>query len=157
MIQPRLEPVVAWGPAPVPPPLPKGRLLVLDIQDPGNLGTLIRSARGLGVEGVALLPRCPDLYNPRVLRASAGTLFGYPVGAWTESLLKDRTLFVAEAHGGNPVPSPPPQEWLLVLGHETTGTSPLFLGRGVSLTLTLTGVESLGVAAAGAVLMDRLT
>ena len=53
-----------------------GRMLFLEgIQDPGNLGTMIRSARAFGVERVVLSPDCADIYHPRTLRAAMGALF----------------------------------------------------------------------------------
>ncbi len=55
------------------------RLLMLnEIRDPGNLGTILRSAEALGVHGV-ILSRCADLYQPKVVRAAMGTLFRLPV------------------------------------------------------------------------------
>ena len=55
------------------------RLLMLDeIRDPGNLGTILRSAEALGVHGV-ILSRCADLYQQKVVRAAMGTLFRLPV------------------------------------------------------------------------------
>ena len=53
-----------------------GTVLVLeDIQDPGNLGTLIRSAEAFGVETIFLTPGCANAWNPKVIRASAGSVF----------------------------------------------------------------------------------
>lgn len=49
------------------------------IEKPGNLGTILRSADGAGVDGVILCDRCTDLHNPNVVRASVGTLFTQPV------------------------------------------------------------------------------
>lgn len=61
-----------------------GRLLGLeDIQDPANLGAVIRTAEALGLEGLLLSAGCCDPYNPKVLRASMGGVFRlplYPVG-----------------------------------------------------------------------------
>ncbi len=54
--------------------------LILDtIQDPGNLGTIIRTADAAGVTGVILSKGCVDLYNPKVLRATMGSIFHLPV------------------------------------------------------------------------------
>ncbi len=50
-----------------------------NLQDPGNLGTVIRTAEALGVQGVLLSGGCCDLYNPKVLRASMGGVFRLPV------------------------------------------------------------------------------
>ena len=53
------------------------RLLFLEsVRDPGNLGTIIRAARAFGVDLIVLSADCADIYNPRVLRAAMGTLFG---------------------------------------------------------------------------------
>ncbi|XP_051127127.1 uncharacterized protein LOC127248693 [Andrographis paniculata] len=62
------------------------RILVLDgIQDPGNLGTLIRSAKAFGWDGVFQLPGCCDPFNDKALRASRGACFQMPIvsGSWT--------------------------------------------------------------------------
>ena len=57
------------------------RYLVLDgVQDPGNVGTVLRTADALGADGVLLLPGCADLYNPKTVRATMGALFRLP--AW---------------------------------------------------------------------------
>jgi len=54
--------------------------LVLDaIQDPGNLGTMIRTADAIGATGILLGKSCVDLYNPKVVRATMGSLFHLPI------------------------------------------------------------------------------
>ena len=63
-----------------------GRYGVLeDIQDPGNLGTMIRTAEAFGLDGLVLSSGCCDVYNPKVLRASMGGVFRLPI-AVTEDL-----------------------------------------------------------------------
>jgi len=58
----------------------KSLLLVLDgLQDPGNVGTLIRSAVAFGCEGVVLLPPAVDVYSPKLIRASTGFVFRLPI------------------------------------------------------------------------------
>jgi TrmH family RNA methyltransferase len=55
-------------------------ILILDgLQDPGNLGTIIRTAAGAGIDGIFLLPGTVDPYNPKALRASMGGIFHLPV------------------------------------------------------------------------------
>lgn len=49
------------------------------IEKPGNLGTILRSADAVGVDGVIVCDRCTDIFNPNVVRASVGTLFTVPV------------------------------------------------------------------------------
>ena len=60
--------------------LPKGKqfILIEGVEKPGNLGTILRSCDGFGVDGVIITdPRC-DVFNPNVVRASLGTLFTVP-------------------------------------------------------------------------------
>lgn len=54
-------------------------LLLSSLQDPGNIGTILRTAAAFGVDGVILSEDCPDLYGPKVLRASMGGVFKVPV------------------------------------------------------------------------------
>ncbi|MDJ0769554.1 MAG: RNA methyltransferase [Ilumatobacter sp.] len=61
-----------------------GFVLVGDqLNDPGNLGTILRSAEAAGVDAVVLTPGSVDPYNPKVVRASAGALFRVPVATAT--------------------------------------------------------------------------
>ncbi len=53
------------------------------IEKPGNLGTILRSADAVGVDGVVICDRCTDPYNPNVVRASVGTLFTVPIAETT--------------------------------------------------------------------------
>lgn len=56
-----------------------GRYLLLeDVQDPGNLGTIVRTAEAFGIDGLFLTSGCCDLYNPKVLRGSMGGVFRLP-------------------------------------------------------------------------------
>ncbi len=60
--------------------IPAGKTLLLEsVRDPGNLGTIIRSARAFGVQNLVLSSDCADLYNPRTIRAAMGTLFSQHV------------------------------------------------------------------------------
>ncbi|MEW6573520.1 MAG: RNA methyltransferase [Bacillota bacterium] len=59
---------------------PSPLVVVVDgLQDPGNLGTIIRTADAAGASGAVLLPGTVDIYNPKVVRATAGALFRLPV------------------------------------------------------------------------------
>jgi len=64
--------------------------LILDgISDPGNVGTLLRSAKATGVEAVIVLPNCCDLWNPKAVRSAMGTTFQVPIrsfSSWEECL-----------------------------------------------------------------------
>ncbi|KAK2978745.1 hypothetical protein RJ640_003904 [Escallonia rubra] len=85
-----------WFPSP-------HRVLVLDgIQDPGNLGTLIRSAMAFKWGGVFLLPGCCDPFNEKALRASRGASFQLPVvsGSWNhlEALVENFQMKILAGH-----------------------------------------------------------
>lgn len=63
-----------------PPAAGKGRYLALDgLQDPGNVGTIWRTADALGADGVFLLDHCADPFHPKTVRASMGACFRLPV------------------------------------------------------------------------------
>jgi len=141
------------------------RLVVLDaVQDPGNVGTLIRAAEALGAGAVVLLPGTADAWNPKVVRAAAGASFRIPIVESTVAELSDwcrrRSVpLLAAAVGGEPVPrSAGSRDAALVLGNEAAGVSDAV--RAVAEEVV--GVpqrgrtDSLNVAMAGAILMDRL-
>lgn len=71
-------------------------LIVERLQDPGNLGTIIRTAEGAGVTGIILSADSVDLYNPKVVRSTMGSIFRVPV-----YVAQDLTRTIAEvkAHG----------------------------------------------------------
>lgn len=57
-----------------------GRYILLSsMQDPGNIGTILRTAAAFGLDGVFLSSDCPDLYSPKVLRATMGGIFKIPL------------------------------------------------------------------------------
>ena len=79
-------------------------LMVLeDLQDPGNLGTIIRTGEGAGIDGVILSKGCVDIYNPKTIRSTMGSLYRVPF-LYTENLenvilsLKKRGVHFYAAH-----------------------------------------------------------
>ena len=81
-------------------------ILVLDrIRDPGNLGTIVRSAAGAGVDAILLAPGCVDPWNPKALRAGMGAHFRIPIliaptWATIASQLAGLMIWCAEPQGG---------------------------------------------------------
>ncbi|MCC8051867.1 MAG: RNA methyltransferase [Clostridiales bacterium] len=59
-----------------------------NLQDPGNLGTILRTAEGAGVTGILLGPGCVDIYNPKVIRSTMGSIYRVPF-YYTEDLRRD--------------------------------------------------------------------
>jgi RNA methyltransferase, TrmH family len=125
------------------------------VSDPGNVGTLMRTADAFGA-GVALSPECADPLGPRALRASAGAVFRVPAIAW-EELPAQRVGLVA--HDGEPladVPLEPPLA--LLLGAEREGLpDELVAGSRRAMIPTPGDAESLNVAAAGAIALYELS
>ena len=85
-----------------PPALTGRRYLALEgVQDPGNVGSILRTADAFAAGGLLLLPGCADLYNPKTVRASMGALFRLP--AWECSLPRlsalDRGVFLIGSEG----------------------------------------------------------
>lgn len=138
-------------------------LLALDrVSDPGNLGTLMRTALALGWDGVFLLPGCCDPFNDKALRASKGAPFKLPFikGTWAEfdQMTKLHQLVPLAADlEGQPLEKCQKKNCFLILSNEGQGLSPEGLSRGEKITIPLSGnMESLNVSAAGAILMYRL-
>lgn len=146
--------------------LPAGGLLVLDaVQDPGNLGTLVRTAEAMGVAGVVALSGTVDAWNPKAVRAAAGSTFRVAVvdAPWEEARRRLRDLG-AEVWAADPLGEPiygggrGPDAVALVLGNEGRGVSRGVLedARRRIRVPTAGSVESLNVAVAGALLLDRI-
>ncbi|MFQ5748246.1 MAG: TrmH family RNA methyltransferase [Planctomycetota bacterium] len=131
------------------------------IQDPRNLGALIRSVAGLGAAGVVVLAGGVSPWHPRALRGASGTTFRIPVaeGISAEALIGDAgerglELWAADAEGEDPRKIRRDGPVALLLGEEGRGLpAPLAArsARKVGIPLSR-GVESLNVAAAGAIL-----
>lgn len=147
----------------------KRRLLVLDeVRDPGNLGTLFRTAEALGFGGVFLLPLCCDPFNPKALRASKGAPFKLP---FRHGTIEELSLFVQKEGSivlGADLSGEPPEVYeeelkstgkslALILGSEGTGLSPQAVKISRKVTIPMEGgMESLNVAIAGGILMYLL-
>ncbi len=137
-------------------------VLVLDaVQDPGNVGTLVRTAYSLGAVGVLLLDGTADLLNPKVLRAAMGATFKIPIVSLGMGELKtfvegkDVTVWVGAPLGTNVRRLNPPERLALVMGNETAGTRPqvdALAESRVSIPLAR-GAESLNVAVAAGILL----
>ena len=151
-----LEPFAAADPS---------RLLVLDaVQDPGNVGTLIRTAAGLGATATVALPGTVDLWNAKVVRSAMGAHFLHPAFhcTWDElRLFLDETrlpLWGADTGGAPLRRAPVPRRLALAVGNEGAGISAHVRDactQLVSLPLD-PSVESLNVAVAAGILLYEL-
>ncbi|MFT4553067.1 MAG: TrmH family RNA methyltransferase [Chlamydiales bacterium] len=132
------------------------------IEKPGNLGTILRSADAVGVDGVIICDRCTDIHNPNVVRASTGTLFTRPVVEATSDevmeWLKERNVSMLAA---TPAATKEFTEVDLtgpvavVLGTEQYGLSEKWMnGANCQVRIPMMGVaDSLNVAMATSLLL----
>lgn len=143
---------------------PDDNLLVLDrIQDPGNMGTLIRTAAAAGYKAIIAMSGTVDIYSPKVLRATAGMIFEIPVIYVTgEDKLRDilrrsgRRIAVTAVDGGVPYYEEDLSKGIaLIIGNEGSGVSDAMIEMAdVKVTLPMKGrIESLNAAVAAAILM----
>jgi RNA methyltransferase, TrmH family len=149
---------------------PGGTLLVLDgVQDPGNVGTMMRTALGFGAAGLIALKGTADLTNPKVIRGAMGASFRLPATAATPDelvawlRLQRAQIWVADAEGepAGSLPPPTPQRppVALVVGNEGAGVSPVLdaaADRRIAIPLAR-NVESLNVAVAAGILLYEVT
>ncbi|MCY4399874.1 MAG: RNA methyltransferase [Gemmatimonadetes bacterium] len=140
-------------------PLERGRyLMAIGVQIPGNLGTLIRSAWGFGLDGVVIGRGTVDPWNAKVVRASAGAVFHVPLIA--PGGVGSATVLHADTEGApvDTVEEASARNWVLVVGNEVRGIplSEENPGRAISVPQA-EGVDSLNVAVAGSILMYVLT
>lgn len=139
-----------------------GFLLVLDnLRDPGNLGTILRTAQAAGVDAVALSAGCVDLYSPKVVRAGMGAHFRLavlPGQSWDEiaALAAGKQVLLADLQG---TLTPWQVDWrhptALIIGNEAHGAGPearALAQQAVRLPMEA-DMESLNAAIAAAVFM----
>jgi TrmH family RNA methyltransferase len=138
-----------------------GMILILDgLRDPGNLGTILRSAEAAGVGQVILTPGTVDLYNPKVVRAAMGAHFRLPAETLDWPVIADRvagrSVWLAETEGQVGYDA---VDWtkpsVLIVGGEAAGATEaaaaLSTGQ-VSIPMS-PGVESLNAAMATTVIL----
>jgi RNA methyltransferase, TrmH family len=141
------------------------RLLILDgVQDPGNVGTLVRTAAALGATATVALPGTVDLWNAKVVRSAMGAHFFHPAlhCTWDEvRLFLDASripLWGSDANGTSARRDAAPRRLALAVGNEGAGLSPHVreaAERVVSLPIA-DAVESLNVAVAAGILLYEL-
>jgi len=131
------------------------------LQDPGNLGTLIRSAEAFGATGLIAMPGTVSEWNPKSLRASAGSAFRLPILHWSEEETMAAfakagvPVFAAIAEGQDAAEYDLNKPVALVIGNEGNGLTPEFIARCAGkISIPCPGpVESLNAAAAASILL----
>ena len=124
------------------------------VQDPGNVGTIVRLAAAFDCGGVLLLPGCADAYSPKAIRASAGAVLSVPIVNATIDDLRKRRLFAAEMRGDTSML--PARDAVIVFGSEGSGVSEEIRKIATPIRVPMSNrVESLNVAAAAAILLSK--
>jgi RNA methyltransferase, TrmH family len=141
---------------------PQGAVLVLDaVQDPGNVGTMVRTALALGAAGVVALPGTADLSNPKVIRGGMGATFRLPcvatdagaLAAWAGA--NHAQVWITHVAGESVPRAPRSTPILMVVGNEGAGVGEAMTShasRRVGIPLA-PGAESLNVAVAAGILL----
>ena len=139
-------------------------LLLEDIQDPGNVGSLIRTAAAFDFSGVIMTDKCADPFSPKCVQSTAGTVLSVWIRRTihylelTEALQEDGYALVAADLNGGAEPSVLSQQnkLLLALGNEASGLSKALLNMAdyrLRIPIVTRKAESLNVSACGAIAM----
>lgn len=164
MVSPQDVVVTARLPEPVPARWEdlKGPLLVLDrIQDPGNLGTIIRCADWFGFPHIVCSEGTADLYNPKVIQATMGSflrvsLHYTSLDAFLKAKSADRTVLGSYAGGENVFVTDFGPDPVILVGNESRGIAESlgpFIDRRIGIPSFSGSAESLNASVAAAILM----
>ena len=131
-----------------------------EVNDPGNLGTIIRTADALGAAGVMLSPGSADPFSPKVVRATAGSLWHIPLlrevdiaRAIEESRAHGRKIYATDGQGAKTLPEVSGEDALWIFGNEARGlTSEITALADEVVSIPMRGrAESLNLATAVAI------
>ena len=148
--------------------IPSGSLYLDDISDPGNMGTLLRTATWFGIDSVYLSPNCVDPFNSKVVRAAMGAHFYLQnLKTISHDELFNQYTNANIAILGSDINGESLQNmqieldkgWILILGNEAHGMSEelrSYITHSISIP-GFGGIESLNVAVAGGILLYSLT
>lgn len=134
-----------------------------NISDPGNMGTLVRTAHAAGIDALFVSSNCADIYNPKAIRATMGSIFYVPlaIGVEAEALLEKAAnmgieLLGLTADAGNSIyVAKISGPTVLLIGSETEGLSPSIRSsvRNFARIPMVPTIDSLNAAVAGSIAM----
>ena len=134
-----------------------------EIQDPGNAGTILRSADAMGIDAVITSPGSVDMYSPKVVRATAGSLWHIPLySGITLTTLSEKfptmTKLALSAHGSTSLLElKNVGDCVAIFGNEARGIDTLISGDVVAVNIPMKGnAESLNLSAAASIVMFHL-
>ncbi|OLE81040.1 MAG: hypothetical protein AUG74_00875 [Bacteroidetes bacterium 13_1_20CM_4_60_6] len=143
-------------------PVASGFFLYLDtIQDPGNLGSIIRIADWFNIQGIVCSSGCADRYNPKVIQATMSSIARVSIyedldGTWLQK--QKLPLFAATLNGNSLYGHAKIKEGILIIGNESKGINKAILDQASEfITIPKKGeAESLNAAVATGILMSHL-
>ncbi|CAN5887460.1 RNA methyltransferase [soil metagenome] len=141
----------------------KCTLVLDDIQDPGNLGTIIRTADWFGIENIICSPNCVDMYNNKVVQSTMASLGMVNVVYTTLTAWLNKQqgikIFAAALNGVSINEYKNLKEGILVIGNESKGISNAIMEMAnEKITITKTGhAESLNAAVATGIILAKFT
>lgn len=142
----------------------KDKLIILDnVQDPGNIGTIIRSAYSFGYDGIILSENSCDIYNDKLIRSTKGSIFHIPViqtniHDFIDTLNNENYhLYATTLENSTPLKQVTPQYPLaIILGNEGNGISKEIIAKCTdNITIEMNNFESLNVAIAASICMYK--
>jgi len=147
-----------WAPA----PLGRRCLYLHGVGDPGNVGTILRSAAAFGADCVALAAGSADPYSPKAVRASMGAIFQVPVAKATPQQLPGVKIALDAAPGAEPLASvvaalDPQQPVSLLIGAEREGLPAAVLAAADHVARIPIDIESLNAAMAATVALYEIS
>lgn len=128
------------------------------VQDPGNVGTIIRTALSFHYSSVVLSPDCASIYNAKTVQSTKGALFRIPIAVMDLKELKEKgyNIYLTTLDGEDEAKlSKLESPFALVLGNEGTGVRKEHLDYGKHLRIEMDGIDSLNVAIAGGIFLYR--
>lgn len=154
---PLLEIEVARMIAPLPKRLSDGMYVAVPLQDPANVGALLRSAAGLGASAALLLPGCANPFHPKALRACAGAAFTLPLFKVADLTALARlgcTIVALDASGAKIGGFTFPKKFVILVGREGPGLPPIPPGVHVcKVSLPMDRVQSYNATVAASLAM----
>ena len=137
------------------------KILFLDeINDPGNMGTLLRTALAFSYDLVVLSENCVSIYNEKVVNSSKGAIFQIPVVKGKLKDYKGTHKILVSNLSKNAVPLDEvelPEKFVLVLGNESHGVNKeTRLLADQEIIIPINNIDSLNVAVAGGILMNKI-
>ena len=134
-------------------------IYLFEIQDPGNAGTILRSADAMGLDAVVTSPNSVDIYSPKVVRATAGSIFHIPIYQGIDiSEFSARKKYVLSGAGEislSEIDMKQPAVW--IFGNEARGFKKGEISA-TTVSIPMTGnAESLNLSAAAAIVMHEIS